>query len=257
MFRPARMNNAGNGVGAVLSALMLAASLLIASPVRATSITALDCVDLARPDITITYVIDEATGLAQIKTQRFKPEYNAFYAAIVPVDVTKENFVIHTQSFDRRPYNDIVISRVTGAGTVSTMPDVNLKCGPSAHEQVFSQPILIPDKTGVISVTCANLLPEQGATNAKSIDPPNLIIDTKSAKVFSFVAGQSPLLYGRIVDQGRDFIRFCIPHDCRDADGEEAGVLNVVNGAYVLLRRSGGRLSYAGADRAVCKASVT
>lgn len=237
--------------------LILAVSLFVISPAHAAGIVALDCVDVARPDITITYVIDPAKGVAQIKSQRFKPEYNAFYAAIVPADASEDSFVIHSQSYDRRPYNDIVISRATGVGTVSTMPDVKVKCVPSAREQIFSEPILIPDRAGVISVTCANLPPEQGVTSGNPANPPNLIIDTNSGKVLSFVGDQKPLLYGRIVDQGRDFIRFCIPHDCRDVDGEEAGVLNVVNGAYVLLRRNGGRLVNASSDRAVCKASVT
>jgi len=50
--------------------LIAAISLLIASPACAINIIALDCVDVARPDVTITYVIDPARQLAQIKTQR-------------------------------------------------------------------------------------------------------------------------------------------------------------------------------------------
>jgi len=239
-----------------MKSLVFVIFFLVTGPLQAANIITIDCVDLMNPSVTITYVFDQSRKLAQIKTQRFKPAYNAFYAAIVPVEITESAFVIHTQTADRKPFNDIEISRATGDGKVSTMPDVKLKCGPSAREEIFSEPILVPDRTAVISVTCANLPPEKPVSDEKSVNPPNLIIDTNSKKVFSFFAAQAPAPYGRIVDQGRDFIRFCIPHDCQDIDGEETGVLNVVNGAYALLKWRGGRLAFVNSDRAQCKASV-
>ena len=192
-----------------MKSLVIVMLLALTAPLHAGNIIAIDCTDQMSPDVTITYVFDQSRKVAQIKSNRFPPAYNAFYAAIVPADISDDTFVIHTQSTDRKPFNDIVISRATGVGKVSTMPDVKLKCSPSLSEETFSEPLLVPDRSSVISVACVGLPPQQPGSD-KSFSAFGLIIDTKSKQVLSFSGTQQPLAYGRVVDQGRDFIRFCI-----------------------------------------------
>jgi hypothetical protein len=228
--------------------------LVLTSPLHAGNVIAIDCVNPMSPDVTVTYVFDQSRNVAQIKTNRFAMADNAFYAAIVPADISDDTFVIHTQSADRTPFNDIVISRATGVGKVSTMPDVKLKCSPSLSGETFSEPILVPDSSSVISVACVGLPPRQPGPDKSPLEAFGLVVDTNSRKVLSFSGSQEPLPYGRVIDLGRDFIRFCIPANCRDVDGEQTAVLNVVNGAYALLSRNGGKLSFVSPGRAKCRA---